>query len=134
MAPRPLSDCFSVFDARMWNTRQAWSGISEDRKTVVITLWQDKIKILGDRLVFSTEVEGDLKVWKARLGHKWRMKHIRYALDKCGGRFRAILLFPEYKKGAKKTTKARYPQENIWWRITDFNDDTGEYTAEFVWR
>ena len=113
----------------MWS----WSGISDDKTTVALTLWTDQCEwIKEDRKYITSTFNKNNDYWKDLPGNKDRIKHIKYCIANLDGKFRAIFITP-VKKGVFDETreiKSVRPYDKCFFKILDFNVITGEYSAE----
>ena len=85
-------------------------------------------KILERRFNKNTEL------WKNLPGNNDRKEHIQYCIDQCNSLFRTIMIIPE-KKGVFDETreiKNAKPFDAAWFKILEFNPDTGEFKAKSI--
>jgi hypothetical protein len=85
-----LSESFAFFGASGANSRWSWSARSEDGKTVVITLWSDRLTYRGSEVTYD-DVHVDTRAWKDRPGNKERIENLKWARDNCDGLFKAVI-------------------------------------------
>lgn len=124
-----LTEAFAKFQAKSHNIRQAWSAVSEDDKTVVLTIWRHKTA--PDGSVDYFDPAGHAR-WNHRRGNKQRKRHIRHALDHCDARFRVVWVIAHDERAEPKTIKDRIADTDTVMQITRFDEETGEFAARPV--
>ena len=124
-----LTDAYAFFGAQIRNPRWSWSAVSEDGKTVVITLWDDETAADG-----SVDFFGHPKIdrWQTQIGNRYRIKDLIHARDHCGGRFRVVRLTAVDTKAIPRAIKHRAPDPDTVMRLTRLKEETGEFSAEPV--
>lgn len=122
------TEAFAYFGAVMDNVRWSWSGISEDGNTVVIVLWQDGVKFENGIPVYRDEDDLDAE-WRQRTGSIYRSRHLRHAMEHCGGKFRAVIAKVRDVNADPREIESCFPQKNVIWTITSFDDKTDAFTA-----
>ena len=124
-----LAKCFKAYNARGANPRWSWSARSEDGKTVVLTLWQDGIKVQGKAVTYdSFDLEGSGE-WQALPGNRERIENLRWARDKCGGRFRVVITVAKDVSAVPRSIAQCFPKHNLTMRLLDLDENTGEFRA-----
>jgi hypothetical protein len=123
-----LTDAFAFFGAKSHNIRQAWSAVSEDGKTVVLTIWMHKAK---DGTIDYFDPSGRAR-WCGRWGNKERKRHIQHALDHCDRMFRIVWVVARDPEADPKTIKDRIADPQTIMQITRFDAETGEFAASPV--
>lgn len=127
-----IADCFSEFGATIRNVRWGWSGRSDNGDVVVLTLWDDLIKVADGVPVFDSFRAGRVEDWSQRIGNRFRKLDIEHSLAVHGGQFRAVIQHAENPKAETRKVVDRHPDLERVWRVTDYNPDTGEFRAEAV--
>jgi hypothetical protein len=123
------TESFAYFKAKCGNTRWSWSGCSEDGKTVVITLWQDRLKARpGGGLIYDDR-NWPLGRSADRPGNAERKVNLQHALERCDGRFRVVVAKAQDVAASPRTIADCFPHEKLWMQISEFNQDTGEFVA-----
>ena len=121
-----LRDAFGFFGTKATNHVWGWSAVSEDQKTVAVTIWSDSV---GPDGVVDKFGHPELDWWKDRLGNKDRIKNFKIARANCGGVFRVVWIEAE-AQGAKVRSIARARPIIDWaMKLTDLNEETGEFRA-----
>ena len=87
-----LSECFSSFGTAGSNPRWSWSARSLDGKTVVITLWKDRISFKDGAIAYE-DIKIDTEAWRQRPGNRERIQNLIWARDHCDGFFKAVITF-----------------------------------------
>jgi hypothetical protein len=125
-------DSFAHFGAKSKSPVWSWSAISPDRKTVVITLWDDQITRAGDGWIYSSFRRGNLPDWRNRPGNHERNEYLKAARDNCGGLFRVVRVFAKDKNAEPRKIARCYPDDELVMRITKLIESTGEFEAVSV--
>lgn len=124
-----LRDGFAYYGAVAVNSRWAWSALSPDGRTVVLTLWEDKVYREGNTL--KVNAFGDsVHLWKDTPGNRDRIKKLVHARDNCGGLFRAVFVVAKDTKVIPRSIASRYVDPTLQMKLVDLNEETGEFYAE----
>ena len=125
-------EAFLKFGIKQKNERWSWAGISNDKSLVVLTIWTDQREWHQETKTFITSTFNCRnEVWRDSKGNIERIEIIKYCLDKLEGKFRVIFMTPKDKnvfEGTREYIKA-VPYTKAWFKITDFNDQTGEFSS-----
>ena len=130
-----LEEAFRVFQAKKWHSQMAWSAVA-DNGISVITLWTDLHSFNKDTKVESWSCFNQGNWWYDTTGNKQRIMHLHNALDNCQSFFRAIMVTPvstDVESREIDFTKGCKPAEHKWWKIEEFNSQTGEFSAICRW-
>ena len=126
---------FKYFGIIQKNEVWSWSGISDDRGLVALTIWTDQCKWIKEERKYVTSIFNmNNEIWKDLPGNQERIEIIKYSLNNLDGKFRAIFITP-MKKGIFDETreiKSVKPYDKCFFKFTDFNETTGEYAAESI--
>tara|TARA_B110000967_G_C18491082_1_gene366828 strand:+ start:152 stop:571 length:420 start_codon:yes stop_codon:yes gene_type:complete len=126
---------FAYFGISQKNEVWSWSGISDNQETVALTIWIDQCDwIKKDRKYVTSIFNKNNELWRDLPGNKERIEIIKYCINNLGSRFRAIFITP-VKKGVFDETreiKSVRPYDKCFFKILEFNEITGEYTAESI--
>ncbi|HEY2482490.1 MAG TPA: hypothetical protein VGI30_09890 [Caulobacteraceae bacterium] len=128
-----LRDAFAHFDgAKADNPRWGWSAVSADGETVVLALWEHLFRVVDGRLVHGN-VDRTPKPanWHKLPGNKSRIKHLRHAMDRCGGRFRVVRVRAVDPKAEPPSIAERWPDETLVMRVDELSNN-GEFRASIV--
>ena len=126
-------DAFARFGVKQKNEIWSWSGLSEDKSTVVLTVWSDQCEWNKVTKSFQWSTFGcDNDRWIYRTGNKARIQDIEYALSNHEGRFRAIRIDPQKELLPERSIKAVHPVMHLEWLITDFDPLTGECSGRSI--
>jgi len=127
-----LAECFKRYDAKGRNTRWSWSARSADGKTVVLTLWKDGISVSNGLTTYDSFSPDGRAAWIDTSGNRERLENLVWARDNCGGEFRVVITVAKDVNAAPRSIAECYPQPNLRMRITDLNEQTGEFRAVSV--
>ena len=124
-----LEQSFAYFGAKATNPVWGWSASSGDGVTIVLTLWDDLV--IDDGVTLKVDLFGrkDLLKWTDALGNRARIKHLKLARERCNGLFRVVVVTPRDKDAYPRTIASRYPHETLLMRLTDLDEQTGEFRA-----
>ena len=123
---------FAYFGAVATNIQWSWSARSPDLKTVVLTWWMHEIVRDGPKLIYDMRDHSLLNEWRGRHGNRDRIKNLTCARDHCNRLFRVV--WCEAREPNARIPKAvrRWPDKDLWMRLTELNETTGEFRAESV--
>ncbi|MFU7529436.1 hypothetical protein [Qipengyuania sp. ASV99] len=124
-----LTKAFAFFGAHTHNVRQAWSAMSPDGKTVVVTLWDHERAADGSVDYFDSV---NRSRWEKRWGNRERARHLRHALEHCEGKFRVVRVLARDKGQDTKQIANRIADPHTVMQVTRFDDSTGEFAARPV--
>jgi len=120
---RTLTEAYERQGVTVRNPRRTWSAISDDGKTVVVTLWSDRFQD-ADRRTYST-FGLDGKGWSDRRENWQRVEHLKHALSRCGGVFESIIVTspdPIHSRIIKREVGPRM-------RVVEIDESTGRFRA-----
>ena len=127
-------EAFAYFGIKQKNERWSWAGITDDNSLVALTIWTDQREYKkGGRFTTST-FNANNEIWKDHLGNQERIQIIQYCIDHLDSRFRVIWCVPEDPnvfEGTREVADAR-PFDKKWFRIKEFNPETGEFSSESI--
>ena len=126
-----LSECFAHYGATGKNKRWSWSARSPDGKTVVLTLWKDRL-VIRDGEVSYADVGVDTRSWQGRPGNRERLENLIWARDNCGGFFRTVITVAKDTNERPRRIHECYLQTNYRMQIQELNEETGEFRAVHV--
>ncbi len=125
-------NAFARFGVSLKNVRSSWSGVSPEGETVVLALWKHLINYRTTPISYDVFNLSNFDEWKDRDGNQERSRHLRWALDHCGGKFRVVIATAK-DQGASIHDDADYhAHQRLLMQITDeadFNEATGEFRA-----
>lgn len=124
-----LSKAFAHYGTKARNHVWGWSAISEDGKTVALTIWEDEIGPDGNVDYFGHE---QLANWRGALGNRDRIEKLKAARANSGGHFRVVMVRAKDTKVIPRSIAAVYPDENRIMRLIDLDEESGEFRAETV--
>ena len=122
---------FAHFGVILKNDQWSWSGRTSDGTVVVLTIWEDQINNKTKPRSYSLFGDPNLSDWIDRLGNRERIENLKWARDHCDGKFSVIIA-----KAKDTTARTREIAEayhtKMTMRLTDLNEETGEFSAEVV--
>jgi hypothetical protein len=124
-----LTECFKELGATLKNPRTSWSAISDDRKTVILTMWKDQLDYTSRPIVYDVFNRADLPNWTNSLGNRERIEHLRWAKENCDGWFRVIITVAKDVNAKTREIERCYPLKDWWMRLIELNEKTGEFRA-----
>lgn len=128
VSKKSKKECFEKFGVSLRNERWSWSGRNDDGSKVVLTFWKDFFKYGTNPPTYVDKGWGE-KDDVSRLGNKYRIEDITWALDHCDGLvFPVIAVADDLSENPRKISRC-YPAEGFKMRITEFDPDTGEFSA-----
>ena len=132
-------EAFAKFGIKQKNEVWSWSGINKDAPIpinknlqapiCVLTIWNDQYDYkAGIWSIFNCNNE----IWKDSNGNKARIEDIKYCLSELNGEIKAIFIEPVKRGIYDETREIRKISINdkLWFRITRFDEETGECEAE----
>lgn len=128
-----LTKAYEYFGAKPVNPRWSWSAKSSDGRVVVLTIWEDEVKILNGTMVLDVYGNPRLADWTNRIGNRERIRNLLWARDQCGGLFRVVMNRAKDINASPRSILATFPHETLVMRLTDLNEITGEFRAESVY-
>jgi hypothetical protein len=123
---------FNRFGVTLHNDRWSWSGKAPDGNTIVLQLWKDRLNYKTKPISYSDFKDPLLPQWRDRPGNKERIDNLRWALSHCNGKFRVVIGVAKDTKAQPRETLEAFAQPNMLMKITDFDEETGEFSAEQV--
>ena len=134
MLIRNFTEAFRAAGYELSSPRSQWSAIRADGKAVVVTVWTDEI--IKSKEPWEVDLRGHprLSIWKDKPGNAIRKRHVRYALDHCGGSFDIILCKAvDPTKNTRTVEWARPWKERRGVILPDeFDETTGEYRLRLI--
>ena len=126
-------EAFAKFGVIQRNHIWSWSGVSQDRSTVVLTVWTDQYERSDESGSYVWSTFGcDNEEWINSNGNKARIKDIRFALGNHAGHFRAIVIEPCREFLPQRKIKSIRPVMHLEWIIDGFNPKTGECAGHSI--
>jgi hypothetical protein len=121
------TEAFAHFGATPRNVQWSWSGKSADGKTVVLTLWQDRITRKNGRVLYESGSLPDQV--RRRPGFSELMENLAWARDHCGGCFRVIIARAKDRHADPRSIEECFP---VKWamKLIEFDPIAGTFTAE----
>lgn len=124
-----LAAAFKAFGAEGKNPRWSWSARTPDGKTVVMTLWKDKIDYSSGPISYSTFGSPSLAQWTNQSGNQERIENLRWARDHCDGLMRVVIIKAVDENADRRRIAQSYPQKRMIMKLTGLNVETGEFSA-----
>lgn len=104
-----------------------WSGKSTDGKTVVVSLWRDEFVGPAGAMVYE---KGDTNDWVDGPAKREFFRHLRWALDHCGGIVRVVVAVRDLADRARASDC--YPAPKLILRIAELDAINGAFRLEQV--
>ncbi|MGX5842801.1 hypothetical protein ACWGTI_18955 [Mesorhizobium sp. ArgA1] len=125
---KTLTEAYARLGATVRNPRRTWSTISDDGKSVIVTLWTDRFLDVEQTKYSTFGLPG--KGWMHRFENRRRVEHLQHALSKRGGLFRSIIVTSNDSAHSRIIARSVGPQM----RVTDIDATTGQFKAELALR
>ncbi len=125
-------ESYAALGAVLKNERWAWSGHSEDENTVVVTLWDDKLRHVPGGVRYDIFDDPDLEAWRTKRGNRERIRDLVLARDRCDGLFRVVMGRANAGGDAMLEGSVYEAAPDITMRLIDLDETTGEFSAESV--
>ncbi len=122
-------EAYAALGAVLKNERWAWSGRSEDGRTVVVTLWADKLREVPGGSRYDLFEAPDLEAWRTKRGNRERIRDLVHARDACEGLFK-VVIGRENQAGDAMLEGSVYEVSDLTMRLIDLDETTGEFSAE----
>ena len=123
-------EAYAALGAELKNERWAWSGHSADEATVVVTLWADKLRpVPGGGFRYDLFDAPDRDAWRTKRGNRERIRDLVLARDKADGLFK-VVVGRTNEAGDAMLEGSVYEASDITMRLIDFDEATGEFSAE----
>jgi hypothetical protein len=123
---------FGYFGTVPKNDRWSWSARSQNGDVVAVTWWKDQVSKRDGKLVYDKRGDPNLSEWRDRLGNRERIRDLAHARDHCDGLFRTIWAKARDRRERNPPAIERYPDETLWMRLLELDEETGEFLAEEV--
>ncbi len=123
-------EAYAALGAVLKNERWAWSGHSEDENTVVVTLWDDKLRHVPGGVRYDIFDDPDLESWRTKRGNRERIRDLVLARDRCHGLFRVVMGRANDGGDAMLEGSLYEAAPDITMRLIDLDETTGEFSAE----
>ncbi|MEQ9247460.1 MAG: hypothetical protein RLO21_15870 [Nitratireductor sp.] len=126
-----LKEAFAKFGVAGRNQRWNWSARSDDGETVVLTLWQDLVKVRDGNVHYDTF---GLRVeqWEDTPGNQERLENLIWARDKCEGEFRFVITVAADTEAYPRKIASCFARPDWIMKLSDLDETTGEFRAEKV--
>ena len=124
------TDAFKYFGTPLRNTYWSRSARSVDGKTVVVALWRDQLKKVGNVLTYvhSTDVD-----WFRSQGQNELCENLIWCRDKCGGIFKVVIVTAKNAGAIPREVASSDPEKRYDMLITSLDQLTGAFTSECIW-
>jgi hypothetical protein len=119
---------FRSYGTKPANVYTSLSAVSADKKTVVVTLWQQDFRGRGGAMTYKLHDFGD---WFRGPGVNEFFKHLNWAVVNCGGMVRVIIVTKERTQSGPPRTIC-FPRPDLVMRVTHLDAKIGSFTLEQV--
>lgn len=123
-----LTQAFAEFGVVRKNPRWSWSAVSDDGRTVVLTIWKDRLDFSSDPPTYDT-LDWPPETWQSSHSNKERLAHLKIARDHCDGHFRVIITVAKDVNSRPRQVVECYPQKNLIMRLVALDEATGRFRA-----
>ncbi|PYB77275.1 MULTISPECIES: hypothetical protein [Rhizobium] len=123
-----LTEAFAEFGVVRKNPRWSWSAVSADGKTVVLTIWEDRLDRSSDPPIYDT-LDWPPETWQSSHSNKERLAHLKIARDNCDGLFRVVITVAKDVSSRPRKIVGCYPQKNLIMRLVALQESTGRFRA-----
>lgn len=126
-----LSEAFSFFGTKLRNARAVQSARNEADKTVVLALWRDGLDYSKPPAVSYRLHRNGVEVadWTAMPVNRDRLADLQWAQEHCQGCFRVVIIEATDPTAEPRVIAGASPQRMMVMKITELDDETGEFTA-----
>jgi hypothetical protein len=123
------TQAYASFGVSPRNVQWSWSARSEDGKTVVVTLWKDKLICHNGHYKYLWEKLPPRS--RKNLGLEELMGNLAWARDHCDGRFSVIAAIAKDEAAYPRSIAECYPTKIVM-KLASLDVDAGLFTAESV--
>ena len=137
-------ECFNYFGIELKNIRWSWAGLNNtghnrnDRgegPVAALTMWTDQISWNKEKRCSVWSVFNlNNKIWKDSAGNLERIEIIKFCINNLSGEFRPVFVNPKSPGVFDETRESDkhyiIHERDFWYKITNFDEDTGECEAE----
>jgi hypothetical protein len=123
-----LTTCFEHFGAARSRRHFGGSAISHDGGTVVVAMWEDEIVRQDSQATYRSQFGPALKGKSRRVSLQW-ITHIKWAIARCKGCVRVVVLTAEEMQANPRVIRSCCPDDDLIMRITHFDAKTGIFQA-----
>jgi hypothetical protein len=122
---------YAHFGAVLRNPQWSWSARTKDGG-VVLTLWKDEFNYKTKPVSYDLRGHPRLSEWIGRPGNRERIENLKWARDHSRGTFRVVIATAKDDTADPRQVAEAYPQTKMIMRLTDLDEETGEFRAEIV--
>jgi hypothetical protein len=94
-------------------------------------MWQDEFRTVDGVTFYQPRSREDFD-WGGRPGNQERIENLKWALENCDGRVRAVIAMAKDVKARVRAIGRCFPHPKLVMKIIDFNEVTGEFCAVSV--
>ncbi len=126
-----LSEAFGFFNTKLRNARLDLSARNEADKTVVLALWRDQLDYSKRPAVSYRLRRSGAKMpdWLELPVNRTRLDDLRWAREHCEGCFRVVIIEATDPAAEPRSIAGASPQQTMVMKITELDEETGEFTA-----
>lgn len=127
-----LGKAFGFFGAKLRNPRFDLSARNEADNTVVLALWRDHLDYsrppaVSYRLRRTATTAPD--AWIDMPENRARLADLQWAREHCEGCFRVVIIEATDPVAEPRAIAGASPQQMMVMKITELDEETGEFTA-----
>lgn len=126
-----LSEAFGFFGTKLLNTRLDLSARNEAAKTVVLALWRDRLDYSAPPAVSYRLRRSGTEVpdWVDMPANRTRLADLQWSREHCEGCFRVVIIEATDAAAEPRVIARASPQQMMVMKITELDEETGEFTA-----
>lgn len=125
-----VAECFAHYGAIKKNPVWSWSARSADGKTVVVTLWADRLNYKTTPITYAELPPGNQ--WQGSPGNSERLENLIWARDQLDGILRVVIVRPVDLALEDRKIADAHVNEKLVMRLVTLDESTGHFTAEAV--
>lgn len=126
-----LSEAFGFFGTKLHNARLDLSARDETAKTVVLALWRDRLDYSAPPAVSYrlSRTGTEVPEWADTPANRTRLADLRWAREHCEGCFRVVIIEATDPAAEPRVIGGAAPQQMMVMKLTELDEETGEFTA-----
>jgi len=124
-----LSEAFGFFNTKLRNARVDLSARNEADKVVVLALWRDRFDYSNRPAVTYRLQRTDVPEWIDLPGNRVRLADLQWAREHCDSCFRVVIIEATDAAAEPRTVAGASPQQMMVMKITELDEESGEFTA-----
>jgi hypothetical protein len=123
-----LAESFQAYGAKLKNPRWSWSARTPDNK-VVMTFWKDRLNYSTKPVSYSNFGSPTLLRRRDQPGNRERIENLKWAHDHCDGLMYVVIVVAIDVNAEPREIAESFPQTRLLMKLTELNEETGEFRA-----